>query len=324
MSKKKMVKIPTVSVCIVTYNHERYIRDCLMSVLAQCEDVSLEILIGDDLSQDKTGNIIQSLANKYPSLIRYFRYTERKGPSGNYQFLIREACGKYIAHLDGDDFWLPGKLRKQLALLEKNPDLVAVFSNAIVVDENIALKGAFNRTIPETFDLGFLLRRGNFICHSSLIYQAKAKESVLSISTPFLDYQIHTELAQQGHLGYINSTLVGYRVASATSMSVLQAEHVQDLYWQTLLSIQNSPQINKDLGSAIAYFLFISSWNLFKKNQISKISTLWKKVLTNLPISKTVFLFLLFIFLCNHLKFKTANFFAKKLLRRPLKTYFIR
>lgn len=319
-----MVKIPKVSVCVVTYNHVRYIQDCLMSALTQCVDVSLEILVGDDLSNDGTSEIIQSLKDKYPSLIRYFRHAERKGPLANYQFLIQKACGEYIAHLDGDDFWLPGKLRRQLAILEENANLIAVFSNAIVVDDNVILKGSFNGLMPEVFDLGFLLRRGNFICHASLVYRARVKESILKISTPCIDYQIHIQLAQQGGLGYINSALVGYRMASATSMSVLQADHVRDLYWQALLSIQKTPKINKDIGSAMAHFLFISNWNSMSKGKILEIPCFWKKVIKNAPISKLALLILFFIFFWCHIRFKAANFIAKKLLRRPLKIYFLR
>jgi len=318
------LNIPKVSVCVVTYNHERYIRDCLMSVLAQCEDVSLEILVGDDLSQDETGNIVQSLADKYPSLIRYFRHTKRKGPLANYQFLIREACGEYIAHLDGDDFWLPGKLRRQLALLEKTPDLVAVFSNAIVVDDNVVLKGAFNRSIPETFDLGFLLRRGNFICHSSLIYRAKVKESILNIPTPCIDYQIHIQLAQQGCLGYVNCTLVGYRVASATSMSILQPDHVRDLYWQALSSVENSPQISEDLNLAMTHFIYVSTRDFICNSHFSKILPLWKKILPILPVSKTFFLFNFLGIILNRLKFQFSELIAQKILQNPLKIYFKR
>lgn len=315
---------PKVSVCVVTYNHACYIRDCLMSVLTQCQDVSLEILVGDDLSEDETGFIVQSLADQYPNLIHYFRHSQRKGPIGNYHFLIREARGQYIAHLDGDDFWLPGKLRRQLAMLEKNLDSIAVFSNAIVVDDNVVLKGAFNKTIPDTFDLGFLLRRGNFICHSSLIYRAKAKQSILKIATSCIDYQIHIQLAQQGNLGYISSVLVGYRVASATSMSLLQTDYVRELYWQALMSVEKSPKICKELGSAMSHFLFTSIWLLISKKRFSEILFWYKKVLQNLPVSKPYFALLFFWFFLKHLEFKSINFLARVLLRRPLKAYFPR
>ncbi len=318
------MSVPKVSVCVVTYNHARYIRDCLMSVLVQAEDVSLEILVGDDLSEDETGKIIQSLTDKYPRIFRYFRHIKRQGPLGNYQFLIKEACGEYIAHLDGDDFWLPGKLRRQIAILEENHNLIAAFSNALVVDDSMILKGGFNRFIPNVFDLDFLLRRGNFVCNSSMVYRAKAKNKILNISTPCIDYQIHIQLAQQGSLGYINSALVGYRVASTTSMSLLQTDNVRELYWQALVNVEKSPQLNQVIGSAMTQYFFISSWNLAAVRQFKPIHQIWKNVTENIPISRFRFLHLLLRFFIEHLFFKFGNFFCNKILHRPLKIYFNR
>lgn len=318
------MNILKVSVCVVTYNHARYIRDCLMSVLAQSEDVSLEILVGDDLSEDETGDIVQSLVNNHSKLIRYFRHIKRKGPLGNYQFLIREARGEYIAHLDGDDFWLPDKLRRQIDFLDAMPQLVAAYSNAIVVDEGGNLRGGFNKQIPSSFGMGFLLRKGNFLCHSSLIYRAKFSSYILAISPPFIDYQVHLILAQQGKLGYINSALVGYRVASTTSMTVLKVDHVRDLYWQALMSVEKSPQLNQDIGSSMAQFLFISLWNLISMKKFSSISSLWKTVTAVIPISIYKFLYLFSYFFFEHLWFKSKNFLCIKILRRPLKVYFER
>lgn len=313
-----------VSVCVVTYNHARYIRDCLMSVLAQGEDVPLEILVGDDLSEDETGAVVSALAARHPEVVRYFRHAERLGPTGNYQFLIREARGEYIAHLDGDDFWLPGKLRRQLSVLEGNPSLVAVFSNAVVVDDNGALRGGFNALVPDVFDLGFLLRRGNFLCHGSLVYRASARQSILDIPEPFLDYRIHLKLAAHGDMGYVNCALVGYRVASATSMSTLQSARVSELYWQALSSVTNSSAVRRDLASGMAYFVFISCWNLVSSRRFYDAYEIWKKVAPCQPLSKIEFSIYIARFLAGHLLFKLGNFVSRYALRRRLKIYFWR
>ena len=75
---------PRVSVCIVTYNHERYIHDCLMTVVAQAGDISLEILVGDDRSTDRTEEIVRALVAQFANVIRYFRHENQLGPGGNY------------------------------------------------------------------------------------------------------------------------------------------------------------------------------------------------------------------------------------------------
>ena len=58
--------VPRVSVCVVAYNHERYIHDCIMTVLAQAHDVSLEVLIGDDQSTDQTEEIAGCWRQNFP------------------------------------------------------------------------------------------------------------------------------------------------------------------------------------------------------------------------------------------------------------------
>ena len=78
---------------------------------------------------------------RFPDVIRYFRHENRLGPGGNYQFLIGQARGEYIAHLDGDDYWLPGKLTAQLGVLDVSPECVAVYANAICVNDAGALLG---------------------------------------------------------------------------------------------------------------------------------------------------------------------------------------
>lgn len=272
-----------VSVCVVTYNHARYIKDCLTSVLAQGEDVPLEILVGDDLSNDETGDIIAGLAARHPDVIRYFRHTERQGPTANYLFLIREAKGKYIAHLDGDDFWLAGKLKRQVALLEQHPECPAVYTNALAVDDQGRALGIFNNLQPERFDINALLRRGNFLNHSSLLYRARLGQALLDIAPPFLDYRIHLRLAREGAVAYLNEVLVSYRVASSSSIIVHANDHVRQLYWEALLDVPVAQVDRKALAGGMAEFMRsvvfrsarLQSWSLVRK--------WWPQVLANAP-----------------------------------------
>ena len=318
------MKTALVSVCVATYNHARYISDCLSSVLAQGKDVLLEILVGDDQSDDETGEMVMTLAAAHPDLIRYFRHPVRLGPAANYQFLIREARGEYIAHLDGDDFWLPGKLRRQVALLKKDPRLVATFSNAVVVDDAGALRGGFNATVPERFDLGFLLRRGNFLCHGSLVYRGIVKQYILDMAAPFIDYQIHIRLAEQGDLGYVNHALVGYRVASATSMSVMHAERVRSLYWQALESVRAERVLLSDLACAMAQFTMISCWDALAAGRGRDARDVWMMVAAVQPTRRYTFIFYVARFLAQHFLFKFGNFISRSVLRQNLKIYFRR
>ena len=116
---------PKISVLMVTYNHERYIAKALESVFAQQHPYSLEVVVGDDASTDRTAGIIASFQQKHPEIIRYIRHTLNVGHSRNYLALLEACRGEYIALLDGDDYWTdPLKLKKQVTFLDEHPDFV--------------------------------------------------------------------------------------------------------------------------------------------------------------------------------------------------------
>lgn len=314
---------PLVSVCVVTRNQEGYIRDCLMSVLAQGGDVSLEILVGDDCSEDGTTAIIDEIAARHPATVRRIPFDARLGcGSINYQRLIAEAQGAFIAHLDGDDFWLPGKLRQQLTYLENHPEAVAVFANAVVIDAAGEVRGTFNANVPAIFDLGYLLRGGNFLCHSSLLYRAECKLPFLSLPAPFIDYRLHIELARRGRLGYVDLGLVGYRVASATSMSVGNPTAVRQRYLDALAAVGDDRRWRDDLGRAYAQFLALAVWDATASGRLAEAVQLVRRVRREAPGPCALLIMRSLTGVLRHLRFKAGNVVAAVVLRRPLKVYF--
>ena len=127
-------RIPLVSVIIGTYQHAQFIAECINSVLKQQTTFPVEIIIGEDESNDGTREICMAYEKKYPDKIRLFLRSRKNvitingNPTGRYNFIenMKAARGKYTAILDGDDYWSdPLKLQKQVDLLEKNPGIVA-------------------------------------------------------------------------------------------------------------------------------------------------------------------------------------------------------
>ena len=123
---------PLVSVCIVTYQHERFIRSCLDSVLMQVTSFPVEIIVGEDESTDGTRAICVEYARKHPDRIRLFLRSRTRSilvVDGQTKILSALWCnmsarGKYVAFLEGDDYWIdPSKLQKQVDLLESRPDV---------------------------------------------------------------------------------------------------------------------------------------------------------------------------------------------------------
>jgi glycosyltransferase involved in cell wall biosynthesis len=112
-----------VSVCIITYNHKDYIRECIDGVISQIIDSKYEIVIGDDCSTDGTSEICVEYAAKYPELIRFVRRNTNLGMVGNWIATIKDCQGNYIAPCEGDDYWTdPYKLQKQVDLIEQYPN----------------------------------------------------------------------------------------------------------------------------------------------------------------------------------------------------------
>lgn len=114
-----------VSACIITYNQEHYIAQCLESVLAQVVSFDYEIVIGEDKSTDGTLAICREYALKYPDKIKLIERETNLGMVGNWMSTIESCNGKYIAICEGDDYWTDySKLQKQVDFMELNSDHV--------------------------------------------------------------------------------------------------------------------------------------------------------------------------------------------------------
>src|SRR5438094_537303 len=124
----------SVSICMITYNHEKFVAEAIESVLKQKTTFPIELVIGDDKSTDSTPAIIKGYAEKYPGILKVRYNKENAGVVLNTVKTIEECSGKYIAMLEGDDYWTdPLKLQKQVDFLEKNPDFACSFHNVMVL-----------------------------------------------------------------------------------------------------------------------------------------------------------------------------------------------
>lgn len=133
MEKTKTPKVslmPKVSVIMPTYNRADFIKESILSVLKQ-NFKNLEIIIVDDGSSDNTRQIINSIKDERIIYI----YQKNKGRSAARNKAIEVARGKYLAFLDSDDLFMPGKIKKQFEFLEKNLDYGMVYTSALNINE---------------------------------------------------------------------------------------------------------------------------------------------------------------------------------------------
>lgn len=124
-----------VSIMMLAYNHEKYIREALDSVVMQQTDFKFEAIIGEDKSTDKTREIIREYQKKYPDIIKPIYRKKNIGASKNVVSTLKRCTGQYVAFLECDDFWIdPLKLQKQVDYLENHPECAGVISNVRVVN----------------------------------------------------------------------------------------------------------------------------------------------------------------------------------------------
>ncbi|MBO5836929.1 MAG: glycosyltransferase [Oscillospiraceae bacterium] len=127
-----------VSVAMMAYNHEKYIRKALDGVLSQKCNFKYQIVVHDDASPDHTADIIREYAEKYPDIIIPIYQTENQySQKVNIRtFMDEKLTGKYLAFCECDDYWCDeNKLQKQVDFLEAHPDFVAVGHNVKFIDE---------------------------------------------------------------------------------------------------------------------------------------------------------------------------------------------
>ena len=120
------MKTPLLSVVIPTWNRAQLVCDAVSSTLVQ-RDGAVEVIVVDDASTDSTA---EQLEKKFGSCIRLLRLEHRRGPGGARNAGARLACGEFLAFLDSDDVWLPGKLEAELEVFERFPGADVVVSDS--------------------------------------------------------------------------------------------------------------------------------------------------------------------------------------------------
>lgn len=133
---EKLCKNPVVSVHMITYNHEPYIRQAIEGVMMQKTDFEFELVIGEDASTDKTREICFEYQKRYPDKIRVLWWHENLGKvghpaGGNGKRTTAHCRGEFIAFCEGDDYWIDTlKLQKQVDIMKKHPNVGLCFGGA--------------------------------------------------------------------------------------------------------------------------------------------------------------------------------------------------
>jgi glycosyltransferase involved in cell wall biosynthesis len=216
------------SVSLITYNQKQYIKQAIEGVLQQKTNFIRELVIGDDCSTDGTRDILVSYQKKYSEQIRLILHPKRnEGIPGKVNFLstINAATGKYIALLDGDDYWCdPGKLQKQVDFLEANPGYAICCHRIYIKKDNQKPKLYADEYMPSaeaTYDIEMMAKFGNLVAAPSVVYRSQLFSSLPAWfdQSPIGDYVLHMMNAQYGKIKYFPEPMAVYREHSKGAWS---------------------------------------------------------------------------------------------------------
>ena len=285
-----------VSVLIVTYNHEKYITEALDSVLMQEVDFDYEIVIGEDYSTDNTRDILIDYQRKHPNKIRLLLQEKNLGFYGKYNFILTfHSCrGKYIAMLEGDDYWTsPDKLQKQVDVLDNNPDCAICFHNVMVIYEDPPElshpfyvrdpNGPFMQGKPRPISTLENLIKGNFIQTPSVMFRSRLFEKLpnwFHMAFPG-DWALHMLNAQYGNIRYIDEVMGAYRVHSGGfwSSKVLIQKLRGAIEVCRFINTNFNFRYNKRIKSAVALrYLLIAEAYKRNGNRIKALTNLCKYI----------------------------------------------
>jgi glycosyltransferase involved in cell wall biosynthesis len=205
-----------VSVLVTTYNHERYIAQALDSVLMQETDFDYEIVILEDCSTDATREIVLAYQKRHPDKIR-LRLNDRNQCSNKPTAeAIQTAPSRYIAILDGDDYWTSSKkLEKQVEFLEAHPECVLCFHNALRIYEDESRPSLrYNFASQKQISAFEDIWQYNFIAGCTPMFRKDALGHLPEwfYTLNYGDWPLYILCALHGKIGYIDETLGVYRI----------------------------------------------------------------------------------------------------------------
>jgi glycosyltransferase involved in cell wall biosynthesis len=216
---------PLVCICIPTYNVEKTIAATMRSLLAQTYQ-NILIHIVDNNSSDGTVSVVESFLDERITL---FRNSINVGGEGNFNRCIALSKGKYTAIYHADDIYEPEMVATQVAFLEQYPQAGAVFTEALLIDENdlpigticqpksLAAGGPLHY-FPEVFKA--ILEHSNFlICPSVMaltsVYQDDIKAWRGDLFGSSADLDVWLRMLQRGPVGILSQATMRYRISQS-------------------------------------------------------------------------------------------------------------
>jgi glycosyltransferase involved in cell wall biosynthesis len=204
----------SVDIIMMTYNHEKYIEKAIQGVLIQETDFPIRLFIANDASSDRTKEICDAYAQKYPDKIVHICNKENMGGQKNFESTFKRCSSKYIAMCEGDDYWTdPLKLQKQIDFLEANPDYAITHHRLRKIYEDGKQGETLSPQVKETTTFEDLALE-HHIGTLAVVYRNhlfnEFPEWFEKMS--FGDYVLFLLVAEHGKIKYFDEPMAVYRI----------------------------------------------------------------------------------------------------------------
>ena len=253
---------PKVSVIVPIYNQAPFIRETVDSVLDQ-DYPSLELVLSDDGSTDATSDILSEYAEREPERVRVVASEWNTGIAGAFNRALDAHTGDYIAWLGGDDVMLPGKLSRQVAILESRPDAIGCCHDAEVFDSATGRKyGRFTEVyngrrgvrhggVELLLDPAYLMLPSTMMVRSSAVGSLRFDRRV-RVSN---DWLFDIELFQRGQVVGLDDVLARYRRHQSNATSQV-SDVLEDALVVLAIAEARYPQLRRPIRARRAAAIF--------------------------------------------------------------------
>lgn len=226
------------SVFVVTYNQEQYIRQCLDSIVMQQVNFDYEVIIGEDCSTDRTPQICDEYAKKYP-FIHVYHHPKNLGLVKNWEFVLNHCTGEYVAMIEGDDYWTnPKKLQTQVDYLEANWDCQicfykpsVVFTEKVTEEQRLLDSKIFDRLELRKYARDEVYSQW-IILTSTAVYRNQYVNYYFSKHIDVVDLFFFTSLLDNGYAACIDLDGTAYRRTGENYTANESFEKYKKLYHQ--------------------------------------------------------------------------------------------
>lgn len=203
-----------ITIGIALYNHEKYIKECLESIINQTYD-NIEIIVIDDGSKDNSYQVAKEVLESQTKRPYIIKTRPNIGMCNTLNEIIELASGEYISFIGSDDFWREDKITKQARYLDENPEVALVHCNSYLVDDNSKIYAEFDcsdRKVEGSLFEG-LIFGGAVINTPGHLYRTSVYEKIGKYDPQFRweDTDFWQRLTKVYKVGFINEFLTYYR-----------------------------------------------------------------------------------------------------------------